>query len=170
MNRTASSIWITTALILGLLVLGAPSASARPAASVAGSWQTVVPVSETSYQPSAADPTTGTYTGVGSTVWQGTWAGVTHYAAHGTANLVTGAGSGTLQETFVGRSSDGGTGTIDFTETYVLDDGGHISIRARIVHATGDFAGSKGIVAFDGTEVGVVTGSGSYHGRWHRRG
>jgi len=57
------------------------------------------------YQPSSSDPTTGTYTGVGATLWKGTWTGVTHYTISGTANLVTGAGSGELTETFIGQAA-----------------------------------------------------------------
>lgn len=134
--------------------------------AVSGTWQTIVPVVIASYQPSSPDPTTGTYQGADSTLWQGTWTGVTHYAIRGTANLVSGAGSGTLQETFAGRSSGDGNGTLSFDETYTLDAAGHIVIEARIVDATGDFTGARGRLTFDGTEVGAVTGSGTYRGRW----
>jgi hypothetical protein len=119
-----------------------------------------------SYTPSATDPTTGSYEGVGSTLWQGTWTGLTHYAIQGTANLVTGAGSGSLTETFVGRSSDGRRGTIRLGETYVLDAAGHLRIRARVTDATGQFIGGRGSMTFDGTMVGIATGSGTYRGRW----
>lgn len=136
--------------------------------AVSGSWQEVVPVSMTSYTPSAGDPLTGRYQGIGSTLWQGTWTGVTHYVMQGTANLVTGAGSGTLQETFVGRSDDGGTGTLDFSETYTLADDGTLVIQARITGGSGDFARARGSVSFLGQQYGVATGNGSYSGRWTR--
>lgn len=154
---------------LAVTLVSAPPALAKQADrdhTVAGTWQTLVPVTLTSYQPSASDPTTGTYTGVGSTLWQGTWTGVTHYSISGTANLVTGAGSGTLTETFIGRATDAGQGTLDFTETYTLDTAGHLLIRARIIGGTGDFHNAKGAVRFEGMEIGIVTGNGTYSGRW----
>lgn len=157
-------------LLAGLAVtLLAPGAVAAPAQhAVSGTWQEIVPVSMTSYTPSAGDPLTGQYQGIGSTLWQGTWTGVTHYTMQGTANLVTGAGSGTLQETFVGRSADGGTGTLDFSESYTLTVDGTLSIQARIVGGTGDFARAHGSVAFLGHQYGVATGNGAYSGRWSR--
>lgn len=149
------------------VTLPAPGALAAPRThAVSGTWQEVVPVSMTSYTPSAGDPLNGQYQGVGSTLWQGTWTGVTHYTMQGTANLVTGAGSGTLQETFVGRSTDGGTGTLDFSESYTVAVDGTISIQARIVGGTGDFAGARGSVDFLGHQYGVATGNGTYSGRW----
>jgi hypothetical protein len=83
---------------------------------------------------------------------------------------VTGAGSGTLTETVIGQAADGGKGTLDFTETYTLDTAGHILIQANIVSGTGDFQNAKGAVQFDGLELGIVTGSGTYEGRWKTRG
>lgn len=147
----------------------APTARAAAPEMASGTWQTIVPVVLTHYQPRMlTNPTRGTYTGLGSTLWQGTWTGVTHYTIGGTADLVTGAGSGTIDETFTGRSADGGTGTLHFTETYVLDASGSIIIDATIVGATGDFLGSRGQVVFTGTENGVVEGSGRYRGSWQR--
>lgn len=149
----------------------APDALAAPRAHpVSGTWQEIVPVSMTSYTPSAGDPLTGHYQGVGSTLWQGTWTGVTHYTMTGTANLVSGAGSGTLQETFAGRASDGGTGTLDFAESYTIAPDGSLSIQARIVGGTGDFAGAHGSVTFLGHQYGVATGNGTYSGRWSHGG
>jgi len=164
--RTMTRLLCTTAIALAALLLNLAPAAAQSASPVVGTWQTIVPATITSYQPSASDPTTGTYQGMGSTLWQGTWSGVTYYAIQGTANLVNGAGSGTLRETFVGRSSSGRTGTITFAETYVLDSGGHAEIRARVVDATGQFTGDHGSVTFVGTMLGVVTGSGIYRGTW----
>lgn len=152
---------------LAALILSGAPAHARPAPNVAGSWQTIVPVTLTSYQPSS-DPTTGTYAGVGTTEWQGTLTGVTHYKIHGTANLITGVGSGAIDETFIGRSVNGETGTMRFTETYVLDDAGHIRIEASLVDATGEFAGSRATLAFAGTEYGAATGNGTYSGTWRQ--
>lgn len=157
----------TAGLLLALLVVLAPPARAasHSATNVSGTWQSVVNVLFTNYQPSASDPTTGTYQGVGSTLWQGTWTGVTHYMAHGTANLITGAGSGALQETFTGRSSGGGTGTLTFNETYTLSSTGAIVIQAKIIGATDDFSGAHGDVTFTGTD-NPAEGGGSFQGRW----
>ena len=151
--------------IAALLILATNPAPAR-AATVAGRWQTVVPVVITSYHPSPNDLIEGTYQGVGSTAWLGTWNGVTHYTIQGKANLVTGAGSGTIDETFYGCHSERMCGTIGFVEDYALDAAGHITIRARIVDATSGFAGAKGVVEFTGTETSLVGGSGSYTGSW----
>jgi hypothetical protein len=153
-------------IIFWASLLASPAASAGPGLNVTGTWQTIVPVTMSSYTPSAADPTTGSYQGVGSTLWQGTWSGLTDYTIRGTANLVTGAGAGSITETFAGRSSDGKSGTIRFGETYALDATGHLRIRARVLDATGQFTGGHGSVTFVGTMVGIATGSGSYRGRW----
>ncbi len=154
-----------------LAMFAAPAASAKEtgARAVAGTWQTIVPVSLTSYQPSPSDPTTGDYTGVGSTMWQGTWTGVTHYRIRGTANLVTGAGQGAIEETFIGRAGSDEVGTLIFSETYTLDATGRIKIHARITGGTGAFESSVGVASFDGIVLGVITGSGSYVGRWTPR-
>lgn len=164
--RTPMRFFLLTAMVLSASVSGFANAAPR-AHRVSGQWQTLVPVTLTSYSPSTGDPTTGQYEGVGSTLWRGTWTGITTYTIRGNANLVTGAGSGSLTETFVGRSVAGGTGTITFTETYTLDSGGHLRIQARIVGATGDFVRAHGVVTFVGTELGVVTGSGTYNGNWN---
>jgi hypothetical protein len=165
--------WLIAASAFVLVVpTSLAAASGTPSGNphnVAGTWQEVVPVLTTAYAPtSPTDPTTGTFDGVGSSLWRGTWNGVTHYTATGTANLVTGAGSGTLDETFVGRSADGGTGTLTFAETFTITDTGAITINARIVKGTQDFIGSKGQVMFTGTQLGAVSGGGSYSGVWVR--
>jgi hypothetical protein len=108
------------------------------------------------------------YQGVGSTLWQGTWNGVTDYTISGVANLVTGEGNGTIHETFNGRSADGTSGSLGFVETYVVDGSGHIRIDARIVRSAGGFTGSRGEVTFVGTQDGVATGNGTFAGTWIR--
>lgn len=150
------------------LAVQAAETSTATTPNVSGTWQTVVPVVLTSYKPSSPDPTTGTFSGVGSTLWQGTWTGLTHYKISGTANLITGAGSGTIQETFTGRSSDGRIGTMSFAETYSLDTTGQLSIQATITNATGELAGEHGVVAFTGKELGAIVGNGTYSGHWSR--
>jgi hypothetical protein len=79
------------------------------------------------------------------------------------------AGAGTIDETFIGRDSGGRTGTISFTERYVLDPSGRLVINAKVIGGTGDFQRGAGIVNFTGTEVGAVTGNGTYVGRWKAR-
>jgi hypothetical protein len=162
------TVTVAGLLFFGSLVSATPPAAAQSATRVSGTWQTIIPASLTSYHPSAGDPTTGTYTGVGTTLWRGTWTGVTEYKIQGTANLITAAGSGTLQETFVGRAAGGGRGTLRFVETYTLDETGHVEIRCKITGGSGAFAGSRGSATFVGTELSVATGHGSYSGLWQR--
>jgi hypothetical protein len=150
------------ALLVVALVLAAPASpvhAARPEA-VHGTWQTLVPAALTSFHPSTADPTTGTFTAIGSTAWSGTWTGVTTYTMSGTIDLITNESSGILDETFTGRQ-----GTLSLHEHFTLDAAGHLRITCRIVHGTGDYAGSRGRVVFDGQMIGVVSGSGTYSGQ-----
>lgn len=139
--------------------LVALSGTARASTPVQGTWQTLVPAAITSFQPSAADPTKGTFTAVGSTAWQGTWNGITTYTMSGTLDLVTNESSGVLNETFTGRP-----GTLSLTERFALDAAGHLHIACRIVSGTGQFAATRGRVVFDGQMIGIVSGSGTYSG------
>jgi hypothetical protein len=157
---------LAAAVGLGVVGVAGNPAEAHPVPNVTGNWQTVVPVTLTSYQPSADNPTIGSYAGVGTTAWLGTWTGLTRYQIHGTANLVTGAGSGVIDETFTGGSADGKTGTMRFLETYTIDSASQIRIVARLVSGTGDFSGSKADVVFLGIEYGAATGNGTYSGTW----
>jgi hypothetical protein len=52
-----------------------------------------------------------------------------------------------------------------FHERFALANG-HIRIKARIVGATGGYAGATGHVIFVGTVTPATNGFGSYHGRW----
>lgn len=157
-------------LLVGLLLAGAATPARADAASVpvTGTWQALLPDVITSFEPSGADPTKGAFTAVGSTLWNGSWTGVTTYTVRGTIDLVTNANSGTLAETFTGGSSAAGSGTIDLTETFLLDATGHLTIRTSIVAGSGDFQGSHGRVDFDGHMISIATGSGTYNGRWLR--
>jgi hypothetical protein len=170
MTRITTSIGCILLLMAASLAVAIPSASAQPASNVAGTWQAIVPILTTTYQPSPTDPTTGSYEGVGSSLWQGTWTGVTYYTSRGTLNVASGAGSGAFDETFAGRSTDGGTGTITFTWTYTVDPHGHILFWGRIIDASGDFTGARGTLTAEGTVLGAVSGNGTYHGHWSRSG
>lgn len=150
---------------LGLAPPPAAAATGRSKAqpqAVRGSW----------VNPACAftdyDPVTGAFHCTSSGVWTGTWTGVTHVEAEGKYDLVTGSGSGTIKETFVGRASDATTGTLRFTETWIIDGPAlTIHIDARIIEGTGDWVGATGQATFDGT-VASGTGFGGYAGSWTR--
>ena len=156
-------------LLVGLvLAAGVTTPASADAASVpvAGTWQAIAPAIITSFDPSAANPTKGEFTAVGSTLWRGDWTGVTTYTMRGTVDLVTSASDGTLDETFTGRAAGRGAGTLRLTETFTLDTAGNLAICTRIVAGSGDFAGSRGRVDFVGQTISIATGSGTYQGRW----
>ena len=146
--------------------LAAPPATARNADGathqvVRGGWVNPACVF-TNY-----DPVTGAFQCTSSTTWTGVWTGVTHVEAEGTFD-VTGSGSGTVEETFIGRASDGSAGTLRFTEPWVADGPSlTIHIDARIVEGTGDWVGATGRVSFDGT-IASGSGFGGYVGSWTR--
>lgn len=146
-------------------VLPSTAASAARAANhqaVRGGWASPTCVF-TDY-----DAVTGAFHCTSSTAWTGTWTGVTHVEGGGTYNFATGSGSGTIEETFVGRASDGTTGTLRFTETWVADGPSlTMHIDARIVEGTGDWVGATGRVSFDGS-MSSGTGFGGYVGSWTR--
>ncbi len=166
MTRIKASIGWVLVFMAASVAVAVPSVSAQAASDVVGTWQAIGPT--TAYQPSSTDPTTGSFEGVGSNLWQGTWTGVSSFTHRGTVNLVTGAASGTQEETFAGRSTDGATGTMSFTWTFTFGPDGHVLARGRIVDATGDFTGARGTLVAEGTAVGAVSASGTYHGNWSR--
>jgi hypothetical protein len=157
-------------LVIGLLIGIQPPvrAAGTTDAPASGAWVSLVPVAITRYGPSAANPLVGTFRGVGSTLWRGTFIGITDYTIGGSIDLLTSAGSGWIHERFSGRSSGGDVGTITFDERYTLDVTGHIHIDAVVVSGTGDFAHASGRLTFDGTSVSAVYASGSYAGSWSR--
>jgi hypothetical protein len=166
MTRIKTSIRSILIFMAASLAVAVPPVSAQPASDVAGTWQAIAPT--TAYQPSPTNPTTGSFEGVGSNLWQGTWTGVSSFTFRGTVNLVTGASSGTMEETFAGRSTDGGTGTMSFTWAFTFGPDGDVLARGRIVDATGHFTGARGTLVAEGTVLGAVSASGTYHGDWSR--
>jgi hypothetical protein len=89
---------------------------------------------------------------------------VARYA--GTLDAVTGDGNGTIDETFVGRASDGRSGTLNFQGTVEITGADHsLHILETMIDSTGDFAGSTGSVAFDGIILGGA-GIGGIRGQW----
>jgi len=160
-------IFLAASLAVAVPPISPQSASAQPASDVAGTWQAIALT--TSYQPSLTDQTAGSYAGVGSDLWQGTWTGVSSFTFRGTVDLITGEGSGTIEETLSGRSADGGTGTMSITWAFTVAPDGHVLLRGRIVDATGDFTGARGTLVAEGTGVGgALFSSGTYHGDWSR--
>lgn len=145
------------------LVLAAPATIARADTrhEVRGSWTSLVNCAVTSY-----DPISKRITCTGSTLWQGTWNGVTEYVLTGTYDPVTGDARGTLRETFRGSASDGSEGTLSFYETLTLDGAtSQIHIDAHLVDGSGGFTGAHGEVTFDGID-NPATGNGTYAGWW----
>jgi hypothetical protein len=173
----ARGVWITrqakakgtqgvgTAVAALFLLASAPAFASSPkTVNVKGSWANPVPPLITAY-----DTASGRFSAVGSSVWTGSWNGPTSWTTSGTINLLTGDAKGTLDETFIGRSDDGGTGTLHFTETYTIDGAKTaIYIDARLLSGTGDFTGSRGHVIFVGTELPSGQGEGTYTGIWKR--
>jgi len=98
-------------------------------------------------------------------VWTGGWSGATDFLILARGNLVTDNIKGSVVEVFVGSGAKG-AGTMTFREKFVLAKG-HIRIRARIVEATGGFAGSTGHAVFVGTVTPATNGLGTYRARWH---
>jgi hypothetical protein len=150
----------------------ATSAPAVPASSprdgralaVTGDWVDAAPCI-----PASFDPATGRFSATCSSIWTGTWIGVTKAQLDGTTNLLTGDTTGTIDETFIGRSDDGGTGTLRLRETLEVDgNSSTLVIDATIVQGTGDFRGSRGHVTFTGLVAPDGQGAGMYSGRWVR--
>lgn len=151
-----------------LIVAASPAVATAGADPVGGAFTGAVPIIPTAWQSSPDNATTGTYEAVGTSQWQGTWTGVTTYHARATGDLNQGgAGSGTMDETFIGRSTDGGTGTIVFRWTYVFEPDGRLTFDGHIVGATGDFTGATGKVTADGVANPAYT-IGTFRGSWSR--
>lgn len=151
----------TLAAVLVLFAGASVDAPAVAAEPVAGQWQQVVNCLFTHY-----DPTTHAMGCEGSTLWHGTWSGITHYHVEGTYDLLTGDSSGTLHETFYGYDRAGRRGTMTFSEHYtIVGATSALHIAAQITAATGDFAGARGAATFDGSD-NLATGSGTYAGEW----
>jgi hypothetical protein len=155
--------------ILGAIALSTPAgAAAGPAGAttttVGGSWAQVVNCVYTRYEPS-----TGDFSCVGSSTWEGSWTGLTHYVITGTLNPSTGDMRGTLDETFVGTwVPDRSHGSLTFHERFTLDGATSVvHIDTDVLGGEGDpaFRCSSGHLTFDGLAPGQ-TGFGGYQGRW----
>ena len=167
-SMTSTRVRLTAGVAAALLALLASPASANSRdEAVNGQFVGLVPCVVTTTESVTSDHTTC----VGSTTWVGTWTGVTHYTVYGTYDLFTAAADMTIDETFVGRDDQGRIGTLCFAETLVgtptgIPNTGNIHIEARIVDATGDFAGASGHAVFDGVMSGAAGGGGAFSGLW----
>jgi hypothetical protein len=134
-----------------------------------GGWIEALPCPYTALAPAAGLPTTVSWTCPAGTLWDGTWTGHTHFIAKGATDLVSGDGTGTLDETFVGTApADHSKGSLHLLGDWVMDGASStIRIHETIVDATGQFAGAKGQVTFEGL-LGGNLGHGGYHGWWSR--
>jgi hypothetical protein len=160
---------VTILVLLGASALpGRADAAAGPAgittSTVGGSWAQVVNCVFTRYEPS-----TGDFSCVGSSTWEGSWTGVTHYDVIGRYDAATGGMRGTLDETFIGAYvPDKSRGTLHFSERFVIDGATSVlHIDTDIVGGDGDptFRCSGGRLTFDGIAPGA-TGFGGYQGTW----
>ncbi|MDQ1493161.1 MAG: hypothetical protein QOJ23_5675 [Actinomycetota bacterium] len=113
---------VTILALLAPCALPVPAgAGADPAgvttSTVGGSWAQIVNCVFTRYEPS-----TGDFTCVGGSTWEGSWTGVTHYDVTGRYDPATGDMRGTLAETFVGTYLPGKShGTLLFSERFAID-------------------------------------------------
>ena len=163
------------AAIVALLGMGAWSAPAGAAAgpagpggamtsTVGGSWAQIVNCVFTRYEPS-----TGDFSCVGGSTWEGSWTGLTHYDVTGRYDPATGDMRGSFTETFVGTYvPDKSHGTLLFSERFVIEGAtGVLHIDTDIVSGDGDptFRCSGGHLTFDGLAQGE-TGFGGYRGSW----
>lgn len=146
------------------------SAAAPRTAQVQGGWIEALPCPFTTLAPVAGHPTTVSFSCTAGTIWDGTWTGQTHFVIKGTMDLVSGDGTGTADETFVGSAlADHSQGSLHFLGDWTLY-GASNSYRGHevIVDATGQFAGAKGEVTFEGMVAGLLGGHGGYRGWWSR--
>lgn len=149
------------AAVAALAAAPAARATDRPAT---GTWQQLVNCAITGY-----DLTSKHLTCIGSSLWTGTFSGVTTYTVDATYDLLTGDGHGTIDETFHGRAGDR-HGSLRFLETFTATGATQaMHIDARSVSGTGDLARSRVALVFDGVD-NIVTGHGTYAGRWHSGG
>jgi hypothetical protein len=149
--------------VLGGFV-AAPTANAGQM-PVNGTWQQLVNCAPTDY-----DPVTGRIHCLGSSMWQGTWTGVTNFEFDGTYDINTGDTQGTARETFHGQASDGTSGDL-YVLNHIVADGETDQFRDEvdILGGTDGFAGSKGHVLFTG-RIDETSGGGEYRGKWVRPG
>jgi hypothetical protein len=158
---------LVIAVLLGATLLAAPAAASPHGKTIkiSGRWYNAGPCVPTGLVPDPKHLGYGTVTCDGSSVWTGAWNGVTDFAILARGNIVTDDIKGSVDELFVGSSAKG-SGTMTFHEKFALAKG-HIRISARIIKATGGFAGARGHVIFVGTVTPATNGFGTYHGRWH---
>ncbi|HEY4409217.1 MAG TPA: hypothetical protein VGO87_05005 [Acidimicrobiia bacterium] len=161
----------TVIALLGLGVGVTPASAAdgpgppgTATSTVGGSWAQIVNCVFTDY-----DPSSGAFHCVGSSTWEGSWTGVTHYAVTGVFNATNGDMRGTLDETFVGTwVPDRSHGTLNFHERFSIDGATSVlHIDTDVLGGDGDpsFRCSGGHVTFDGLTPGE-TGFGGYEGTW----
>jgi hypothetical protein len=159
--------WVAALLIGAGLLVAAPAAASHHGKTIkiSGHWYNAGPCVPTGLVPDPKHLGEGTITCAGSSLWTGTWNGVTDFALLAHGNIVTDNLRGSIDELFIGASAKG-NGTMTFHERFVLAKG-RLRIKAKIVEATGGFAGATGHVIFVGTVTPATNGFGTYHGRWH---
>jgi hypothetical protein len=154
-------------LVVALPFVPALAADAsRDVFPVGGKWYNAGPCTPVAVVPDAKHPLYADVTCVGSSVWTGTWLGVTDFTVTGRVNLVTSATTGTLVEVFVGKAGSR-RGTMRFRETIRVDGTTRaLRIVADLVSGTGGFARARAHVVFTGIITLATNGYGTYSGTW----
>jgi hypothetical protein len=159
-------------VFFGALQLPASAGAAEPGPGprggittvVGGSWVGLANCVFTSF-----DPATGDFVCIGSTSWEGSWTGITHYDLTGNFNPVTGDWHGTITETFTGTSlADKSTGSLNLQGSLTVEGATQaVHVEEDIIDGDGDrsFRCSSGHATFDGL-ADAVGGMGGYHGSW----
>jgi hypothetical protein len=147
----------------------AAAAAAPSRTAVTGSWVDDVPCTPTDVHPNPFHPTTLKGRCTGSSVWSGSFDGVTHYTTHGTTDLVTGDSRARIKETFIGvDSATDKVGTLHLKGT-VVQDGSTLTmvVKERVTGGTGAFAKAHGHLRYEGVDTSLVGGAGGYRGLLH---
>src|SRR6185312_6827881 len=114
-------IRLAVAVLIGSGLLADPAAASTrgQTVNVSGNWYNAGPCVPTGVVPDPQHVGEGTITCDGSSVWTGSWSGVTDFALVARGNLVTDKIKGSLTEIFVGTGTKG-AGTMTFHERFAL--------------------------------------------------
>jgi len=164
-RRIVATVIVLLGLGAGAAPAGADSAPRGTTTStVNGSWAQLVNCVFTHFDPSSGD-----FTCVGGSTWEGSWTGVTHYDVKGVYDMKTGNMRGTFTEQFVGTYlPDRSHGTLLMAHRFTIDGAtSALHIDTDIVSGDGDptFRCSSGHLVWDGFTPGE-TGFGGYEGTW----
>lgn len=165
MNLGSIRALVAATAVASLVCGGVATGKSKPrtvTSTVVGGWFNDAACVPTGGAPTA-DPDIYTFVCEGTSTWDGHFTGKTVIHAKGTTNVKTGVTRGAYSETFYGTYvPDLRTGTLTSTGSFVLADLNFVA-RGEITGGTCGFAGSRGVLAFDGHLA-----HGGYTGRWTR--